>query len=215
MALTSLFLDMKDKNVLIVGMGSVGIRRSRRFIEAEANVYIVTNDVDNDIKDELISKGAKFYSNDHLDELIEMCDLVVVATSDHELNNEVAYKAKDKLINCASDTSVSNVIVPSTFEIGSVIVSLYTNSKSPLMAKALRKKIQETITPADILNIELQEHLRIPLKENIQSQLDRKKFMEIIKDNAEIQSLLDADKLDEAINLADELLSKYIIEVRK
>ena len=39
--------------------------------------------------------------------------------------------------------------------------------------------------------------------------------MEIIKDNAEIQSLLDADKLDEAINLADELLSKYIIEVRK
>ena len=50
MALTSLYLDMKDKNVLIIGTGSVGIRRARRFLDAQANVNIVTKDIDEDIK---------------------------------------------------------------------------------------------------------------------------------------------------------------------
>ncbi|MEE0490126.1 NAD(P)-dependent oxidoreductase [Methanosphaera stadtmanae] len=33
MTVTSLFLDMEEKNVLIVGTGQVGIRRARRFLD--------------------------------------------------------------------------------------------------------------------------------------------------------------------------------------
>ena len=153
MNVTSLFLDMENKNVLIVGTGQVGIRRARRFLDVSACVSIVTHSIDYDIKIEFINKGAQFYDDDELDDLIKKCDLVVVATDNHELNKEISLKAKDKLVNCSSDISLSNVIVPSTFNIGSVTISLYTDSKSPLMAKQLRKKIQSIITETDILNI--------------------------------------------------------------
>ena len=198
MGLTSLYLDMKDKNVLIVGTGSVGIRRARRFLDAEANVSIITHGLDGEIEEEFISKGAKFYDEGCIDELVEKSDLVVVATNNHELNKEVSIKAKDKLVNCADNPSISNVIFPSTFDIGGVTLSIYTGSKSPLMAKELRKRIQSIITDKDILNIELQEYLRALLKVHVENQEDRKKYMIKFKEDEHIQSLLDENRIDEA-----------------
>lgn len=208
MGLTSLFLDMKNKNVLIVGTGSVGIRRARRFLDTGANVSIITKSIDEDIKKEFIEKGAVFYNNSCLDLLIEKSDLVVAATNNHELNEEISLKSKDKLINCASDISLSNIIVPSTFKIGSVTVSVYTGSKSPLMAKEIRKKIQKTITEEDILNIELQDYVRNILKEKISDQKIRKNYMIKINEDAYVQNLIKNNNLSEAKEYVDTLISE-------
>lgn len=206
MGLTSLFFEMKNKHVLIIGTGSVGIRRSKRFLESDAKVSIITHDIDSSVKEELESLGATFYPDECRDRLLSECDLVVVATDNLELNEEIALKAKDKLVNCASDTSLSNVIVPSTFMLGNVTVSLYTGNKSPLMAKELRKKIQSVITPRDILNIELQERVRELLKNNIDSQSERKEFMIKIKEDSVVQGYIDDEDLDSAVCYVKEKL---------
>lgn len=199
MGLTSLFLDMKDKHVLIIGTGSVGIRRARRFLDADAEVSIISHSIDSEIKKEFMEKGATFYSDEDRDRLIDECDLVVVATNNLELNEKIAQKAKDKLVNCASNISLSNVIVPSTFQIGNVTVSLYTGSRSPLMAKELRKKIQSVITPKDILKIELQERIRDLLKDNIDSQVERKKCMIEINEDENIQKFIQENDIESAV----------------
>lgn len=206
MGLTSLFFEMENKNVLIVGAGSVGIRRSKRFLDAGANVSIITHNINPETRDELESQGAKFYEDEDRDRLLEECDLVVIATNNLELNREIAEKAKDKLVNCASDISLSNVIVPSTFKIGSVTVSLYTDNKSPLMAKELRKKIQSVITAEDILNIELQERVRQLLKDNVDSQAERKEHMIKIKENNTVQDYLKNGDIDSAVQYVKENL---------
>ena len=199
MGLTSLFLDMKDKHVLIIGTGTVGIRRARRFLDADAKVSIIAHSIDSEIKKEFSEKGAQFYTDEDRDRLLDECDLVVVATNDLELNDEIARKAKDKLVNCASDIALSNVIVPSTFQIGNVTVSLYTGSRSPLMAKELRKKIQSVITPEDILKIELQERVRELLKDNIDSQVERKKWMVKINEDENVQKFLQENDIESAV----------------
>lgn len=206
MGLTSLFLEMKDKTVLIVGTGSVGIRRARRFLDTDACVKIVTKDIDEEIKEEFLDKGATFYDNSMLDSLIEESDLVVVATNDLNLNKELALKAQDKLINCSSDISLSNVIVPSTFKIGSVTVSLYTDSKSPLMAKTLRKKIQSIITPEDIMHIEFQEYIRKLLKKHVPNQIDRKEYMIMLDNDETIKNYLKEGKLKQAQTYAENII---------
>lgn len=77
----------------------------------------------------------------------------------------------------------------SSFNIGDVEISIFTNGKSPLMARQLRKKIQSIITEEDILEIELQDYSRKLLK--IQDYPTRKKedsifmkfsMMKILKD---------------------------------
>ena len=208
MALTSLYLDMKDKNVLIIGTGSVGIRRARRFLKAQSNVNIVTKSIDEDIKDEFLEKGAHFYDNSQLDNLIDESDLIVVATDDIKLNEKIALKANDKLINCSSDPSISNVIFPSTFDIGGVTISVYTGSKSPLMAKTLRKKIQSIITDEDIYYIQLQEYVRELLKENVDSQQDRKEYMLKINEDERVRELIQNNDIDEAKRYVKEIIEK-------
>jgi precorrin-2 dehydrogenase/sirohydrochlorin ferrochelatase len=125
---------------------------------------------------------------------------VVVATNNLELNEEIAKKAEHKLVNCASDISLSNVIVPSTFQLGNVTVSLYTGSRSPLMAKELRKKIQSVITPEDILNIELQDRIRDLLKENFDSQQERKEYMIKIKEDEKVQEYIKQKDIESALS---------------
>ena len=208
MALTSLYLDMKDKNVLIIGTGSVGIRRARRFLKAQSKVNIVTKSIDEDIKDEFLEKGAHFYDNDPLDNLIDESDLIVVATDDIKLNEKIALKANDKLINCSSDPSISNVIFPSTFDIGGVTISVYTGSKSPLMAKTLRKKIQSIITDEDIYYIQLQEYVRELLKENVDSQQDRKEYMLKINEDERVREIIQNNDIDEAKRYVKEIIEK-------
>lgn len=204
MGLTSLFFEMKDRHVLIIGTGSVGIRRSRRFLESGAKVSIVTHGISSEVRDELEGKGASFYDDSERDRLLEECDLVVIATDNIELNEELAHKAEGKLVNCASDTGLSNIIVPSTFKLGNVTVSLYTNNKSPLMAKELRKKIQSVISEKDVLNIELQESVRQLLKDNISSQSERKEFMIRIREDETVQEYLENEDLDSAVKYVKE-----------
>ncbi|RAP53272.1 MAG: hypothetical protein BZ137_07030 [Methanosphaera sp. rholeuAM130] len=208
MALTSLYLDMKDKNVLIIGTGSVGIRRARRFLEAQATVNIVTKYIDDEIKSQFIEKGAHFYDNAKLDCLIDESDLIVIATDDVELNEKIALKAKDKLINCSSNPSISNVIFPSTFDIGGVTISVYTGSKSPLMAKTLRKKIQSIITDEDIYYIQLQEYVRKLLKENVDSQKDRKEYMLKFNEDENVRELIQDGNIEEAKGYVKEIIEK-------
>ncbi|MBQ6443401.1 MAG: bifunctional precorrin-2 dehydrogenase/sirohydrochlorin ferrochelatase [Methanosphaera sp.] len=199
---------MKDKNVLIIGTGSVGIRRARRFLKAQSKVNIVTKSIDEDIKDEFLEKGAHFYDNDQLDNLIDESDLIVVATDDIKLNEKIALKANDKLINCSSDPSISNVIFPSTFDIGGVTISVYTGSKSPLMAKTLRKKIQSIITDEDIYYIQLQEYVRELLKENVDSQQDRKEYMLKINEDERVREIIQNNDIDEAKRYVKEIIEK-------
>lgn len=208
MALTSLYLDMKDKNVLIVGCGSVGVRRARRFLDAEANVHIITKDIDENIREEFLSKGAIFFDNSQLDNLIKSADLVVAATNDLKLNEEIAIKSKDKLINCSSDISLCNTIFPSTFDIGGVTLSIYTGSKSPLMAKTLRKKIQSIITDEDVMYIQLQEHIRQLLKEHVNSQQERKEYMIKFNEDETIHQLIQNGELEEAKNYVKKIIDK-------
>lgn len=199
MGLTSLFLEMKDKHVLVIGTGGVGIRRARRFLDADAKVSIISHGIDDEIKDEFIKKGATFHCDEDRDRLLDECDLVVVATNDLELNDEIAKKASDKLVNCASDIELSNVIVPSTFQLGNVTVSLYTGSRSPMMAKELRKKIQSVITPEDVLNIELQDRIRDLLKKNIPTQEERKKLMNKIREDEIVQKFIGEKDIESAV----------------
>ena len=77
------------------------------------------------------------------------------------------------------------------------------------MAKKLRKKIQQTITTKDILNIKLQENIRDTLKKTIPQQQDRKKFMKQITTNSEIQKYLDENNLQKAEEKAHNLLKEY------
>lgn len=204
MGLTSLFLEVENKNVFILGTGEVATRRANRFLDKGANVILAGNE----IKDELIEKGAILKPLKNLEELVEWSDIVILASGDEELSEYIASISEGKLLNRADKPEEGNVIVPTSFLIDDIEISIFTNGKSPLMARKLRMKIQETITKKDLLELQLQEYARNLLKEKTENQKIRKEFLYNLEENEEIQNLLKEEKLEEAKKLAESLIDK-------
>ena len=202
MGWTPLYLDMQDKNVLVVGPGEVGQRRALRFLESGANVVISGGHV----PPELGELGVTYQPRAEIPKWIEWAELVVVASGDPQLNQEVSELAKDKLINRADYPEDGNIIVPSSFFIKDVQFSIFTQGKSPLMARELRKRIESVILEEDILKMELQHFTRQLLKEKMPGQKKRRDYLYQILNDKKINEFLDNGKVDQAQVYVTQLL---------
>jgi precorrin-2 dehydrogenase/sirohydrochlorin ferrochelatase len=204
MGWTPLFLEMNDKNVLIVGSGEVGTRRAIRFIESGANVIILGKM----LPIELLKLGTCLKPIDEAQEWIKWADLVVVATGDTQLNQRLSNLAEGKLLNRVEQPEKGDIIVPSSFFIGNVQICIFTQGKSPLMSRELRKRIDKVITEEDILQIELQDFTRKLLKSEVKDQKNRKYYLNHVLKDEKIEELLKEGKLESAKAYVDNFFKK-------
>ena len=199
---TSIYLKTSNLNVFILGTGEVATRRANRFLDHGANVKLAGNNMEQELAD----KGAELCSTEDVDELVKWADLVVVASGDEDLSDYVSKISEGKLINRADFPDRGNVIVPTSFEIGDVEISIFTNGKSPLMARQLRKKIQSIITDEDIMEIELQDYARLKLKNVVEDQKERREYLYGIFEDEKINDFIENGKIDEAKSYIDNLI---------
>ncbi|MEE0025864.1 precorrin-2 dehydrogenase/sirohydrochlorin ferrochelatase family protein [Methanobrevibacter sp.] len=201
---TALYLKTSGLKVFILGTGEVATRRANKFLDHGAIVKLAGSSID----EELITKGAKLHSTDEVDDLVDWSDFVVIASGDRQLSDYVADISHEKLVNRADFPNDGDVIVPTSFNIGDIEISIFTNGKSPLMARQLRKKIQSIITEEDILEIELQDYSRSLLKEIIPDQKDRRDYLYKIFEDEDIRKLIRAREIDRAKAVICELIKR-------
>lgn len=201
---TALYLKTSGLKVFILGTGEVATRRANKFLDHGAIVKLAGNSID----DELLMKGAELFSPDDADELVDWADLVVVASGDKQLSDYVSDISKDKLINRADFPDGGDIIVPTSFSIGDIEISIFTNGKSPLMARQLRKRIQSIITEEDILEIELQDYSRSLLKKYVPNQKDRRDYLYKIFEDKKIQNLIESGEINKAKAVICELVKR-------
>lgn len=199
---TSIYLKTKNLNVFILGTGEVATRRANKFLDHSANVILVGNHLDSKIE----KKGAILKNTSEVDELVKWADIVVIATSDDELAQYTSNIASNKLLNRADFPDEGNIIVPNSFFVGDIEISIFTGSKSPLISKYLRKKIQSIITKEDLIKIELQDYARKLLKQKVDNQKQRKELLyDLFEDNI-IESLINEDKIEDAKSYIEEFI---------
>jgi len=203
MGWTPLFLEMNDNKVLIVGSGEVGNRRTKRFLEAGANVVVIGPH----IPDDILELGATFKPMEEIKKWVKWADLIVTASTDHKLNQKVADMSGKKLLNRADEPNKGNLIVPSSFFIGDVQISIFTGGKSPLMSKELRKKIEKVIKTEDVMQLELQSFARNILKKKVDDQKKRRTYLYAILEDQQIQNLLKEGNLEDAKALVNEWIN--------
>ncbi|MGB8232354.1 MAG: NAD(P)-dependent oxidoreductase, partial [Methanobacterium sp.] len=154
--------------------------------------------IGNHVPDYLLDLGATIKTKEDIENYVDWADIVVTASADHQLNQKVADISGKKLLNRADEQDKGNLIVPSSFFIGDVQISIFTGGKSPLMSKELRKKIEKVIKTEDILQLELQSYARNILKEKVHDQKMRRKYLYTILEDEKIQFLLKKGELEDA-----------------
>ena len=130
--------------MLVVGAGEVALRKIRLLLPTGAQIRVVSQDVHAEIQ-VLIGESrvalvdAKFKS-----EQVGGCALVIAATDDHVLNQNVAAAAKAQNIpvNVVDDAELSSFITPAIINRAPLQIAISTGGAGPVLARRLREKLE-------------------------------------------------------------------------
>jgi len=137
------FLDLKDRPVLVVGAGKVALRKTRGLLEAGARVTVIAPDWESDFETLPVRLVQRRFRASDLGNAV----LVFAATNDRLTNHRIGIAAKGKGVfaNIADSAEECHFIVPARVQRGSVQVAISTGGENPRLSAELRKKLEEVL----------------------------------------------------------------------
>ena len=138
-----IFLDLKDRPVLVVGAGKVALRKTRGLVEAGARVTVVAPEREPEFDDLPVRVvPRRFRASD-----LAGAMLVFAATDDRLTNHRIGIAAKGKGVfaNIADLAEECDFIVPARLHRGSVHIAVSTGGENPRLASDLRKKLEQIL----------------------------------------------------------------------
>ncbi|HIH44162.1 MAG TPA: bifunctional precorrin-2 dehydrogenase/sirohydrochlorin ferrochelatase [Candidatus Methanoperedenaceae archaeon] len=178
--LLPLLLDLEGKTVVIFGGGAVGERKARLFSQYAHTVVVsmeFTEGLDALGKEGRVELVRGRIDDDIIGKLIGTAFIVVPATGDSSLNEQIACAARreGKLLDLVE--GIGDVVVPSVIRRGDLTIGISTLGSSPALSKYVRLKIEKVITHEYGDMARLQSDVRELLKKRVGSQELRKKIL--------------------------------------
>lgn len=138
-------LVVAGKRCVVVGGGSVAVRKVTGLLEAGAEVLVVAPDICEQIRALPVERAERPYRRGDLDEAW----LVIAATDDTEVNRQVAADGHDARVwvNAADDPEACAFTLPAVLRRGPVTVSVSTGGHSPALAGWLRDQVADLLGP--------------------------------------------------------------------
>ena len=143
-----LFIDLRDKPVLVVGGGTVAARKTESLIEARAAVTLVAPDVTEELQRLAESGSIRIHTRDFRETDLDGMLLAITSTDDPRIQEQVAAAARARNIpvNTVDQPRLCDFIVPAVVRKGDVVLAISTSGKSPALAAALRARLDGVIT---------------------------------------------------------------------
>ena len=148
-----LFVEVKDKNILVLGGGLTGTKRALKFAQAGAKVVVLSRE----FSDELFKAGRELgiilvqidLSSPEtipiLETWIRWADIVIYTIPDQTLAEIVRTLCKRyrKLLNDATSAEKTEIVVPfETRILDSIRIAVTTEGRSSTLSKILVRKIE-------------------------------------------------------------------------
>lgn len=203
------FLDLKNKNVLVVGAGEIAFNKITLLLRTEAIINIISRDICSDIQLLLIQKKVFWLAQDFKTSYLEDIFLVIAATNNTELNKIIFEKCKKLkiLVNVVDDQSKCSFIFPSIIDRSPILVAISSGGKSPVLLRLLREKI-EAILPMKLGDIaKIAGQWRSVVKKKFSDLLERKRFWEKLFNSIFVQHIITGRK-NKAISILKKMIKK-------
>lgn len=143
-----IFINIKDQKCLVIGGGKVAARKTLLLLQAGGRITVIAPRLDRTLVEQLqrgnITHCAESFHDDHLDDAA----LVIAATNDNAINQQVSQAAKFRCIpvNVVDNPRLCSFIMPSIVDRSPILIAISSSGKSPVLARLLRAHL-ETIIP--------------------------------------------------------------------
>jgi siroheme synthase-like protein len=138
-----IFLNLKDRPVLVVGAGKIALRKTRGLLEAGARITVVAPEAEEEFETLPIELVRRRFRATDLEDIV----LVFAATNDRQTNHRIAIAAKGKAIlaNIADSADECDFIVPARLHRENLQIAVSTGGTDPRLSAELRRKLDELL----------------------------------------------------------------------
>lgn len=155
MAYFPMFVDMTERECLIVGGGNVAYRKVMVMLDFGAKVTVVAEDICEELRKLTIDDTANkenritFIKRRFERKDCDGMEMVIAATDDNALNHEIAEycKAKGIMVNVVDQKADCSFIFPSYIKEKNLVAAFSSSGNSPVLTQYLKGKEQEILTP--------------------------------------------------------------------
>jgi siroheme synthase-like protein len=193
-----IFLDVEDRDVVIIGGGNVCARKAETMLKYGARVTVVSPEFTDEIKvwarNGAIRIKRKAYDAGDL----EGASIVIASTDDQRVNEQIAADCRARRIpvNVVDVTPLCEFIVPAIVESGSITIAISTAGKSPALARTLKEDLQRMVGTEYAEVNDVLGSLRDSAKRVLPTDVDRKAFFDGIIARGILDMLRDGRRHD-------------------
>lgn len=140
-----LCIELAQKPCLVVGGGKVAARKLITLLTYGAKVKVKAPDVCEEILS--YEQAIQLERGDFKETDVKEQFLVIAATNKQQVNRQVATTCKKQgiLVNVADQPDISTFIFPATIKRGDLVIGITTSGKSPIIAKQVKRDIEEKV----------------------------------------------------------------------
>lgn len=152
----TLGVDLGGVAALVIGGGSVGMRKARLLVEHGAQVTVVDPRLSEQLAPEVHAGRVRWVQGSYSVGQLRGFSLIIASTNDAKVNQRIANDAhhRGQLCCLVSDSTRSRVLFPAMHQWGDVTVALHTNARSCRTAVKAREHLAGLPEPpADVVTV--------------------------------------------------------------
>jgi uroporphyrin-III C-methyltransferase/precorrin-2 dehydrogenase/sirohydrochlorin ferrochelatase len=202
-----IFLNISNKHCLVVGGGSIAVRKIELLLKAGAKVQLVAKDLCSSMSTLQQLHGFESSVRGFEEPDLDNVDLVIAATNDCKLNASISSLAKSKHlpVNVVDNPDLCSFIMPSIVDRDPVQIAVSTGGASPVLARCLRSHLESTIPAAYGELAKLVDSYRDQVKQAFPKVEERRIFWESVLEGT-VAEYVFAGRLDDARELLKNLI---------
>ncbi|WP_192458800.1 siroheme synthase CysG [Musicola keenii] len=175
-----IFVDLRQRPVLVVGGGDVAARKISLLLRAGAEVRVAALALSEPVAEAHTAGRLAWVAREFIPALLDDVFLVIAATDDAELNARVSEAAAQRhlLVNVVDDQPKCSFIFPSLVDRSPLMVAISSGGQAPVLARLLREKL-EALLPARLgVMAQIAGVWRERIKQHLPSVTARRRFWE-------------------------------------
>ncbi len=173
------FMEIKDKECLVVGGGTVALRKIEKLLPFGVKITVVSPVFCTEIGEmEGIDRICRKFEKNDVEDML----FVIGATDDETVNGEISALCREKNIpvNIVDDPEKCTFFFPALVKQGEFVAGFSTGGGSPLAAQFIRQKMEEAVPEGFDKVVEVLSSVREQVKAEIPDIKKREKIFKQI-----------------------------------
>jgi uroporphyrin-III C-methyltransferase/precorrin-2 dehydrogenase/sirohydrochlorin ferrochelatase len=138
------FFNLRDRDCLLVGGGSIATRKARLIQKAGARLIVVAPYITDELQSLVEKSHGQCFLRSYQSEDLELGAIVICATDDEEINRQVSAEAQKKKlpVNVVDSPELCSIITPSIVDRSPIMIAISSGGEAPVLARQIRAKLE-------------------------------------------------------------------------